>query len=195
MAVEQKRSFKDIVKYGPENLQEALWVMQQPEYTKISDEHKTYIESYAVKEQDRKPTQLEAFAAIPDFETLAASKDIKTISQATGQPEFVDNKDFLVGKELIVGFWQFMESTKVPGKEMVKAVAVLKEVDPKTNKGKRVAFTDFSTGILAQLQQVGEWKEGMAIYCPRGLRVSRDYKVTLDNGQEIKGTTYYLNES
>jgi hypothetical protein len=197
MATEIKhRSLKDIVEHGPEDLEDALWAMQQPGYDKLNAQQRLQLEQDLEDLKAQIPTtQMEIFSKVPDFDTLSNQKEIKTISQATGQPEYVDDKDHLVGKELIIGYWDFQESTKVPGKEMVKAVAVLKEVDPKTGQNKKVTFTDFSTGILAQLKLVGAWKEGMAIYCPRGLRVSRDYKVKMDNGQEIKGTTYYLNES
>jgi len=188
-----QRSLTDIAK-EPQTVEEARWAMNQSTFDSLNDAAKNRIANFLM-ENDTEETALESLQSIPnDFKEIAERFEVKTFSQISGLPSYQDDKALLVGKEFVIVGWKFMNSVKVKGRQLVKVLALMRETDS-DGKPKKVQFTDFSTGIFNQLKSVGVWEPRMAIHCPKGLRVSKDYPVQLPDGTEIRGTTYYLNES
>jgi hypothetical protein len=102
----------------------------------------------------------------------------------------LEDKDLLLKQLFFILEWRFN-----PGKytnemgevtDFVSATVITKAND-------RWILNDGSTGIAAQLRELSDRTGAFGgLLCRNGLRVSRDYDVTLKDGSKTKGTTYYL---
>lgn len=61
-----------------------------------------------------------------------------------------------------------------------------------TPTGQRLIVNDGSTGICEQMRRFSHGKRALeALYCPKGLSVSKDYHYTNDKGDKVKGQPIY----
>lgn len=101
-----------------------------------------------------------------------------------------DDKDHWLGIEMMLLEWRFNDG-KFENQYGEKTDFVSMVVIGSNNK--RAIINDGSTGIAKQLREYSERTGKFGpMYLEDGLRVSRDYPVTLPDGRNILGTTYYI---
>jgi hypothetical protein len=100
-----------------------------------------------------------------------------------------DEKGRYVGVPMLLGEWQFRQG------DNGEYVVIRALVQPTGQQVRRVVFTDGSTGIMRQLQDVTQ-RTGKThgLIVRHGFRRS-DYTYTDDKGVDKKATTFYLDTS
>lgn len=121
----------------------------------------------------------------------AESGEILRASEEIGSGfKILDDKDKLLKVPFMALEWRF-NSGQYENRYGEKTDFV--SVTVFTKHGDRYILNDGSTGIARQLRELSDrtGKYG-PLYVEEGLRVSRDYPVTLPDGRKILGTTYYI---
>lgn len=101
----------------------------------------------------------------------------------------LEDKDRLLGIEFIIVRYEVHQSDKVKGKQFAT-------IHVMTRSGDKFIVNDGSTGIMQQLAELKEKRNGgniCPLFVPRGLRASTYEYTDPATGQVSEATTYYLN--
>lgn len=118
---------------------------------------------------------------------LAAANEVVTAAEFGSGFDILDTKEKqrLVGVPFIILDWSFNEGDNG---EFVSLRIV-------TKANEHLIVNDGSTGILRQMQEIGQLGEDRAIFVKKGLRVSNYEYTDKETGAKKPASTYYLDTS